>query len=155
MTLKNFLSKTLINPIWQAKQGHGSFLTFDMGSKSIRKKPNGKEYAKGEIHLWIYLCDWVIKKENEDLCHSESTNEEIAAIMPLFIGSVLQDIILVSPSRLDFYFSNGLLINLNNDTEFYSDDDDFFTLYLKEHNISYNQKNGFTIEESDKAQCQS
>lgn len=152
MNLSLFLSQTVMHPIWQSKQGHGSFVTFEMGNKSLRKRPDGTEYAKGDIRLWVYLCDWVIKKENADLCHSESTNDAIAEIMPLFIGNVLRDIVIVSPSQLNLYFSNGLLMTLSNNTRFYSKDDDFFSLSFRDTNtyLSYNQKDGFKVGDTNK-----
>lgn len=152
MIIDQFLSQTSENPIWQAKKGHGSFLTFDMGNKSIFKKPNGKEYAKGDIHLWIYQCEWVIWQKEKDLCHSESSNEEIDSVMKLFVGGVLRNISIVSPSYLDLHFSNDLLINLNNKSGFYADDDDFFTLSSKTlgYYLYYNQKEGFKVETANK-----
>jgi hypothetical protein len=152
MNLSPFLSQTLAHPIWQAKQGHGSFLTFDMGNRSVRNRPDGTEYIKGDIHLWIYLCDWVIKQEDKELCFSESPHEQIAEVLKLFIGSTLRDIATVSPTQLDLNFSNGLLIILSNNTGFYAKDDDFFSLSFRDSNtyLSYNQKDGFKIADTSK-----
>lgn len=152
MNLSSFLSQTLAHPIWQAKQGHGSFLTFDMGSKSVRKRPDGTEYIKGNIHLWIYLCDWVIEKDSKKLCFSESSHEQISEVLKLFIGSILRDIVTVSPTQLDLHFSDGLLITLSNNTGFYEEDDDFFSLSFRDSNtyLSYNQKDGFKVDETNK-----
>lgn len=148
MNLSPFLSKTTANPIWQAKQGHGSFLTFDMGNKSVRKRPDGTEITKGEIHLWIYQCDWVIKQGHKELCFSESSHDQIAKAIKQFVGSILIDIAVVSPTQLDLHFSNELLITLSNNSGFYAEDDDFFTLSFKDSNsyLSYNQKYGFNFD---------
>lgn len=64
-------------PCWGVKQGYGSFLTFEFGKPHlVVREPiaGGKEasakvrkslarrlaYPRGQWHLWLYCCDWVV-----------------------------------------------------------------------------------------------
>ncbi len=149
MNLENFLSEVSVHKIWNSQKGHGSALCLDMGSKNLKKGPKGIEYVEGDICLWVYCCDWKIKLENKTLCHSESMDEQIDEKLKLFVGTFLININKKSLTQIEIGFKNGLAIILDNDSGDYEEDDDFFTLYLKGSNLSYNQKNGFTIEESE------
>ncbi|MBF0208437.1 MAG: hypothetical protein HQK53_16280 [Oligoflexia bacterium] len=147
--IEEFISKTSHNPIWQAKTGHGSFITFDMGIKSISKRINGTEYTKGDIHLWIYMCDWKICLNGEILCDSKFEDAtKVNKELDRFIGATLSFIKMEDVGKIKFIFSKGLSINAENETGFYEEDDDVFILYAKGKNLSYNKKNGFVVESS-------
>lgn len=148
MNLDEFLSKHATSPIWQVQKGHGSSLSFDMGSKTFRNGLDGNTYSAGDICLWVYYCDWQIQLNHKILCHSESTDSEIEGAMKQFLGGTLTEIIQISRNKIELKFSNNLVIHLTNDTGFYADDDDYFTLYVKGSSLSYNQRDGFTVEPS-------
>ncbi len=64
-------------PIWKVKKGNGSFITFDMGEKVTYKKKNGSECFTGSIHLWVYLCDWIVVNSGKIILQSENSEEQI------------------------------------------------------------------------------
>ncbi len=49
------------------KKGHGSFLTFDMGEKISGNKKDGTIFYSGSIRLWIYMCDWKVISNDEEI----------------------------------------------------------------------------------------
>lgn len=146
MNLEKFLSQTSKHEIWNSHKGYGSALCFDMGAKIPKKDPDGLEYVEGDICLWIYCCDWQIKMGNQILCDSSSSDSEIAEKIKLFIGTSLVDISKASATQIKLGFKSRLYIILSSNLKSYAEDDDYFTLYVRESNLSYNQKNGFVIE---------
>jgi hypothetical protein len=69
-------------PCWNARVGHGSFLTFEFGQPYLEIReptpPNPEHqpsvqrllsrrqvHVHGEWHLWVYCCDWFVSFEGE------------------------------------------------------------------------------------------
>lgn len=150
MNLEEVLLQVSTHEIWNSQKGHGSALCFDMGTKNIKKGPSGTEYIEGEICLWVYCCDWEIKKKNETLCDSQSSDEKINENLELFIGKYLTGITKNDSNQIELKFKNEFAIILNNKSGIYEENDDFFTLYIPGYNLSYNQKNGFKVETANK-----
>ena len=78
-------------PCWHVKQGHGSFLTLEFGTPRQRIRevlhvpgsrffhhPSRGVFINGEWRLWIYCCAWRIRRDAEELAHSESATDVIA-----------------------------------------------------------------------------
>lgn len=58
---------------WRARLGHGSFLTFDFGPRVVK---DGHVY--GTWHLWVYLSNWVLTHNGQQLATSDSNRHQIA-----------------------------------------------------------------------------
>jgi hypothetical protein len=89
-------------PCWNVQQGHGSFVTFEFGTPSLRigkviernpdrpgSYPRRLVHACGEWHLWIYCCGWQIAQDGNVLAANESTRECIAGACHALNGQVL------------------------------------------------------------------
>jgi hypothetical protein len=122
--IEGMIAKVVNIPIWQAKKGVGSFITFDMGEKVTQTKRNGSKSVTGKIHLWIYLCDWTILSNGKIIIQSDSSEDDIVKAIDMFIG---RNIV-------------------------YGVDGDFFNLYTPECSISYNMKTGLIAELPDSVQ---
>ncbi len=133
-------------PIWQAKKGNGSFLTFDMGDKVIRSKRNGTNYETGSIHLWIYLCDWKLAANGEVISRSNSTEGEIVAALKYLNGKHLLSIIGLDENTVELKFSGEIVLTLEGNEAVYEKEDDFFIFYTSKGNLSYNRQTGFIVE---------
>ena len=81
-------------PCWQVEQGYASFLTFEFGepyleiteprepskeaSEKLRKRwARRNVFVHGQWHLWIYISDWRLFHQGQELAHSESTRKVI------------------------------------------------------------------------------
>ncbi len=69
---------------WRARQGWGSFLTFEFG----RRIRHG-EFWHGAWHLWIYMCTWRLDGPHGALIHSESPRALIGTVLSRFTGRPL------------------------------------------------------------------
>lgn len=144
--VKDVINQAINIPIWQAKKGIGSFLTFDMGDRTVVTKKNGTTYDKGSIHLWIYLCDWEIRSEGHILAKSDSPDNDITNAVKCFTGERLLAIEKVTSNRIEIKASKNLVITLAGNNEKYKDEDDFFILYVPGFSVSYSKKLGFYVE---------
>lgn len=55
--------------VFNAKKGHGSFVTF-----SLTTTP---ETPSEEFHFWVYMCEWQIREAGNDLAHSDSEDDAL------------------------------------------------------------------------------
>jgi hypothetical protein len=142
----NLIKQAFDSPVWQAKKGVGSFLTFDMGKQIEKKKRDGTIYFQGSIHLWIYLCDWVIFLRGNEIADNNSEDSEIKEAVQNFIGKSIHSIQSGKSNELLIDFSDELSIKLNGN-EAYSKLDDYFILYTVNGNVSYSEEAGLSVGE--------
>lgn len=82
-----------------AKWGFGSFITLDLAS-------DGSDTA---LHIWVYLCDWLIYQEDTKLFASSSATGEKDTPIPCFQGRTLTEIALDRDERaIDLFFDQDL-----------------------------------------------
>ena len=134
--------------IWEIKKGHGSFVTYEMGNK-IEMKNKDSTKTKGSIHLWLYLCDWSIYKNNVLLLDSNQIDSEQYDLIFKQVNN--NQLIDINESKeykkFEFNIENGYKIITSYNKE-YDDDDDYFNLYiLGLKTISYSKLNGLYCEE--------
>ncbi len=144
------INSHLPQKIWQARGGWGGFLTFDMGEKI--KNPSTDDQAppyRGSVHLWIYLCDWVLYREDEEILSSEVVfNEKIfnLALSPLNNANLIY--IKEVNSDIEITFSNDCKLHLMPNLDWSNEDADLFILYVQNHpTISYSLARGFHMGE--------
>jgi len=97
--------------IFDAKKGHGSFVTFSLTSTP--------ESPVERFYFWIYLCYWWIRKNGVELAHNESTDAEIMSAVATLNSQKLTEIILRSNITqegifhgVSLFFSDGLTMKL-------------------------------------------
>jgi hypothetical protein len=93
-------------PCWQVGQGYGSFLTFEFGQPSlhiqeprqvseqatekVRKNAARRHvYVHGDWHLWVYLCDWRIISQGQEIANHTSNRRTIKKATTELNGQVL------------------------------------------------------------------
>lgn len=114
--LETFINPMLDLPAWGVRQGHGSFLTFDFGEPklevterlSAEKGLRRSAFVRGEWHLWIYCCHWMVLEDGEQLASSEDGETLIARATATLNGQKLLGIS-VEPNgaRSTFTFDLG------------------------------------------------
>ncbi len=150
----NLLQSVLPASIWSASKGVGSFLTFDMDEKVkevIKRKGQEKTIYTGKVHLWIYLAEWKLYKNDLILLDSNSEDEkEYENILKSFIGlNLLRIEELIKNNGIIFYFDNNYKIHAYSDLDTYDENDDLFIFYIKGFSpIAYSPKAGFYMEEA-------
>ena len=134
-------SPSLFSPLlglypFDAKKGHGSFVTF-----SLTTTPNS---PVEEFYFWIYMCSWRIREAGSELAHSESTVSEIISAVSALNGRKLEGLVLhsyVTPERLflgaSLIFTGRLTIKLDQYEDAPADDPIFMTRNADRTWISY------------------
>ncbi|MFW7382197.1 MAG: hypothetical protein ACOH5I_25575 [Oligoflexus sp.] len=139
--------KKEFKPVWQAKKGHGSFLTFDMGEKIERTyETKAGSYLVGSEHLWIYMCQWKLLKGDRLLLDSQTIDgaKDCEKILASLVGSRITSIGL-SEETVEIFFSNGIKLELFASCD---QEDEMFILYEEgQPTISYYPTNGLVAED--------
>lgn len=130
--------------IWQAKKGHGSFLTLDMGRKTVNKRRDGTEFFAGEFHLWIYMCNWTLSFNDNPYLSSESIDDASSSLLAKVEGGTLTSIEANADTVL-ITLSNGFKFELTSASKEDSDDD-YFILYTPSSRVSFNKVRGLYAE---------
>ena len=113
IALRDFVAPFLGQPVWGARQGHGSFLNFEFcapelivkewqsGSKGLRRQA----YVQGRWHVWIYCCQWRFTAHGEQIAWSEDARDDIARATGMLDGQNLIEVSLdpeAGKSRFSF-----------------------------------------------------
>lgn len=119
MALDSFTLSMIGQPAWGAKQGYGSFLTFEFGDPELkiqewRSEQRGfrrQAYVQGRWHIWIYCCEWRVSVDSQPIAWSEDSRDDILRATANLDGQKLTKIS-VSPSagRSKFEFDLGGLL---------------------------------------------
>lgn len=88
-------------PVWNPRQGHGSFLTLEFGDQRLDAS---SRFVSGAWHLWIQMAAWRIEDASAVLAGCEDTHEVIADALAVIDGRRLTPIIAAGPA-LDTVFS--------------------------------------------------
>lgn len=88
-------------PVWNPRQGHGSFLTFEFGDQRLDASGH---FVRGAWHLWIQWAAWRIEDASTVLAGCEDAREVIADALAVVDGRELTSIITTGPA-LDTVFS--------------------------------------------------
>jgi|KBSSwiStaDraftv2_1062776.scaffolds.fasta_scaffold635049_1 hypothetical protein len=116
IALRDFLAPFLGKPVWGAKQGYASFLSFEFCTPKLVVKEwqrNGQglrrhAYVKGRWSIWIYCCEWRFTAHDKQIACSEGTRDDIACAMGMLDGQKLIDVSLgPEAGRSHFTFDLG------------------------------------------------
>ena len=135
--------------VWRSVKGAGSFLTFDMGDVIEETRGKSSLSKRGDLHLWIYLCDWVLFHDGQEILNSaEEDNEIFETHLKNITGLPLISVKEVSTeSSVEFGFGENYKLLVTANTDAYETDDDLFILYIfGKPEISYSLEKGFYID---------
>lgn len=117
--LDKFVKPFIGDPAWGAKQGYGSFLTFEFGNPELKIEERHSEtsglrrnaYVSGKWHVWIYCCAWRFSSHGDEISWSEDANDQIARATAMLNGQKLVSVS-VDPAqgRSRFIFDLGGLL---------------------------------------------
>lgn len=135
-TVNSYLPAT----VWNAKKGHGSFITFDLGRLVEKKEGKGPE-----LHLWVYMCDWRILCDEKLLLSSSVIDDKNKQLLSCFSAKKLLSIdIYNDKNEVVLNFDSKLKVSLDNNNNAYSDEDDFFMLFVEGRGVfSYSKSENF------------
>jgi len=134
--------------IWRAQKGAGSFLTLDMGGVIEKKRKNGTLKEVGELHLWVYLSDWVLSRDGIEILNSSEEDEKVyEVVLNSLNGSSLVSTKENSNNRsVEFKLNNGCSLSVMANTDIYDAGDDLFVFYINDkETISYSLDKGWYI----------
>lgn len=92
-------------PTWSARQGHGSFLTFEFGDQH---ETDG--YKRGAWHLWVQMTGWRIEDADRVLAACEDGREVISAALSVLEGRPLSSITATRPALDTVFDFSGVLL---------------------------------------------
>lgn len=113
------LQAALPLPVSNPRRGIGSFITFDLGELSTGTN----------VHVWIYLCDWVVAKGGACVVSSNDLSKEGAPFDPL-AGLMLEQIT-CEPGNgsIAFVFDHDIRMTLKPNLNAYAPNDDLVMFY--------------------------
>lgn len=125
------LNRLLPAQVWNAKKGEGSFITFDMGKLVEIKRKNSKVPKGAQLHLWIYMCDWVLLKNGNVILTSDEISENNKSKLDIFSAINFNTLIVnENMKEVNLYFDNDIQLLLKNN-ESYSVSDEYFMLFIE------------------------
>lgn len=134
-TITSKIEPLLGQKCWQAKTGHGSFLTLEFGKIKIparqpfqqekldrlpptplKRKLQARQKEllspRGEWHLWIYTCNWKIFHLDRLLAHNENCREIMQNAVSQFNKLTLKYFQFFDAyGKTIFTFENGYILN--------------------------------------------
>jgi hypothetical protein len=107
--MKDILNKIFTDlrkhPGWHVCRGYGSFITFNFGKPRLKECGIHKRTGKGRLprqtrmvsvrgdwHLWIYCCAWVIWQDGKHAAGSGSSNDEVDCACAFLNGQKIRGI---------------------------------------------------------------
>jgi hypothetical protein len=135
-------NKLLGKPCWNVKGGWGSFLTLEFGephlkiieprdstsASSIVQKALGRRHihVRGDWHLWLYCCDWIVSDESDVIVGDSSSKKRIDRAATFLNGQALSSAKLTPRGmRTIFEFDLGARL----ETKPYNRRDEQWSLY--------------------------
>ncbi|MRR08009.1 MAG: hypothetical protein EG828_13970 [Deltaproteobacteria bacterium] len=131
------LRSTLPLKVLNTKKGHGTFLTFDLK----------RHDASSNVHLWIYLCDWMAFKNNSKILDSSAPDYSEEYLSHIFKNRQLLDVIESSGSTIHLLFDDDSYFVLSPNLNAYSDEDDLLRFFMPNKKvISFSVEKRFYVE---------
>lgn len=134
-----------------AKRGVGSFLTLEL-TEAPRRNSDNSLPSEPALLLWVYLCDWELKRNKEILCDSEQKlcGQGDALLQSFSKLSLLRIVVSGSAETATLKFSDGWELELQEASDLYGKGEDLFRLYKgKGLILSVSHPNGIALATSD------
>lgn len=94
---------------WGIRLGHGSFITMEFGR--LKEKTPPDRIPHGELHLWLYMCNWRMELRDRVVVGSDDSREAIQEALDSNTFDEVQEVQVLSPSLdLVVQFRSGLKI---------------------------------------------
>jgi hypothetical protein len=139
-------------PCWQVNQGYASFLTFEFGeprlhiqeprqaskqaSEKLRKRWARRHiFIHGDWHLWVYICDWRILLNDEEIANDTSTRKTIKNALLEIDGQVLTSVTIKKSHISVFEFDLGGKLEIIPNLVDYEKTDELWLLYEPSGNV--------------------
>ncbi len=139
-------------PCWKVEQGYASFLTFEFGEPHLRiQEPRQaskqaseklrKRWARrhvfvyGEWHLWVYICDWRIFLNDEEIANDSSTRKTIKNALLEIDGQTLTSVTIKKSYITVFEFDLGGRLEIIPNHVDYEKNVDLWLLYEESGNV--------------------
>ena len=150
--LDDVFQPMLGKPCWQVEQGYASFLTFEFGephlriqeprkaSKQVSEKLR-KRWARrhvfvyGEWHLWVYICDWRIFLNDEEIANNTSSRKIIKNALLEIDGQLLTSVAIKKSHVSIFEFDLGGRLEIIPNHVDYKKTVDLWLLYEPSGNV--------------------
>ncbi len=118
---------------WGVSLGLESIITLEFG-KPI--PPNEKhKKTHGEWHLWVYMCDWRLEKNNKYIVGSGAKRSELEKVVQMMEGMSIDSIeILPVAGDTIIYFEEELVLRI---FSVYSSEDELWMLFTPDGNVLY------------------
>ena len=109
-----------------ARLGLGTFLTFDLATPS-----NPEPSERPNTTLWVYLCDWVLRRAGEEVCTSDfEVRESVGRFLQGMEGKELTEIRLSADKTLaSLDFTDGWELELQEASDIYGAGSDMMRLF--------------------------
>jgi hypothetical protein len=137
---------------WQVEQGYASFLTFEFGEPHLRiQEPRQaskqaseklrKRWARrhvivyGEWHLWVYICDWQIFLNDEEIANNTSSRKIIKNALLEIDGQLLTSVTIKKSHVSIFEFDLGGRLEIIPNHVDYEKTVDLWLLYEPSGNV--------------------
>ncbi len=132
-----------------ADKGHGSFLTFDMVPNSDSQSDFILARRTHQLHFWVYLCRWVLRRDGEILLLSEEMDDEkfVEVLSPMAGESLIEFRVDAAKHEIKCLFSDGSELLLSADLPFYGAKAELFMLFFRGtgYLVEYSQERGLRI----------
>ncbi len=105
-------------------------------------KISGKNSEYEDVRVRVYLCDWILIKDDADKANSDLSPEENSPGLSEMVGACICSLVKWE-GGVDVCFNNGVRLRLLENTKIYEADDDMFLIYFASEGFAYNSQRGF------------
>lgn len=146
--IRNLVLQSSNRTVWRAQKGVGTFLTLDIGARHLEKNPDGSTIERSDLHFWVYLCDWTMRRKGHlILASSRSDANEYAVVLSQLIGKALDDVVADVSGQVQLHFESGFVLDLAPNLDEYGPDSDLLMVFPWEQKaIGYRSDVGFYVD---------
>ena len=149
--INSILDKYAPYKCWKMGLYYGSTIYFDFNDRVKKQYLKGGEYEVGSTSLCINAYEWCFEQNNQLIIDSYEVNRNLVEFnLSDRVSGQFLDTILLYKNKLEITFSGSFKIRcpIPNDEEMELDDD-YFSLVLPDGRfVSFNEKEGYNLDDS-------